>query len=110
MQNQSQEMIDKFMHKRKSKHKKRTEQENWNESTKNISRIVVSCLVVSEEIGRDRLTEIIELLRLEHLSYQEKTSITKFIIDSQDRFTSLKRNCQQQIYYNTKYPQQMIDL
>ena len=84
MQNQSQEMIDKFMHKRKSKHKKRTEQENRNEPTKNISRIVVSCLVVSEEIGKDRLTEITELLHLEHLSYQEKTSITKFIIDRTD--------------------------
>jgi len=36
--------------KRKSKYKERTEQENRNEPTKNISR---KCLVVSEEIERD---------------------------------------------------------
>ena len=68
-QNQSQEMIDKFMRKRKSKYKKKTEQERRNEPTKNIPR---ECLVVSEKIGKDRLTEITELLRLEHLSFQEK--------------------------------------
>jgi len=82
-QNQSQEMIDKFMRKCKSKHKEATEQEPRNKSTESISR---KCLVVSEEIRKDRLTEITGLLRLEHLSYQEKISITKLRTDSQNRF------------------------
>ena len=50
---------------------------------KNIPR---ECLVVSEKIGKNKLTEITELLRLEHLSFQEKTSVMKLITDSQDRF------------------------
>ena len=48
-QNQSQEMIDKFMRKRKSKHKERTEQECRDEPTKNIPR---ECLVVSKKSER----------------------------------------------------------
>jgi len=35
---------------------------------------------------KDRLTEITELLRLEHLDTQEKKSAINFISDSQDRF------------------------
>ena len=72
-------MIDKFMR----KCKERTEQECRNEPTKNIP---CECLVVSEKIGKNRLIEITELLRLEHLSFQEKTSVMKLITDSQDRF------------------------
>jgi len=55
----------------------------FKEPTKNIS---CECLVVSEEIGRDRLGNYrIVASCLEHLRYQEKTS-TKLMTDSQDRF------------------------
>jgi len=67
-------MMEKFMRKRKSNHKKPR-----NKNTKSISREVVS-----EEIAKDRLTEITELL--EHLSPQEETSVMKFVTDSQARF------------------------
>ena len=62
--------------KRKSKYKERTEQENRNEPTKNISR---KCLVVSEEIERDRLTEIVAFRAFEpgKAFYQEKNKYNK---------------------------------
>jgi len=50
---------------------------------KNISR---EWLIVSEETAKNRFIEIIELLRLEHLSSQEETSIMKLVTDSQNRF------------------------
>ena len=64
-------MMKKFMRKCKLNHKEGINQEPWNENMKNISR---ECLVVSEETTKDRLTEITELLRLEHLSSQEETN------------------------------------
>jgi len=44
------------------------------------------CLVVSEEPKKSKLTEIIGLLRLEHLNIQEKESVIALISNSQDRF------------------------
>jgi len=44
------------------------------------------CLLLSEELKKDRLTKITELLRLELLDTQEKRSVITFISDSQDRF------------------------
>jgi len=83
IQIKSQEMLEKFMRKRKSKHKERTRQNLRNGVTNDISS---KCLVVSEEIKTNRLTEIIDLLRLEHLNSAEKKSIIKLITNSQDRF------------------------
>jgi len=56
---QSQEMIEKFMRKRKSKYKE-TEQEMQNTVFSH------KCLVVSEKPKKNKLMEIIGLLRLEH--------------------------------------------
>jgi len=73
---QSQEMIERFMRKRKSKRKKE-------DNMKDISH---ECFILSEEPKKDKLTEITELLRLEHLDIQEKESVINLISDSQDRF------------------------
>jgi len=54
---QSQEMIEKFMRKRKSKHK----EEKSNDNMKDISH---ECFILSEEPKKNRLTEITELLKL----------------------------------------------
>jgi len=56
--NKSQEIIDKFMRKRKSKHKENRQPDIANSK----------CLVVTEGKMKDRLIEIIESLRLEHLN------------------------------------------
>jgi len=76
---QSQEMIEKFMRKRKSKRK----EEKLNNNVKSISH---ECFILSEEPKKDRLSEITELLRLEHLDTQEKRSVINLISESQDRF------------------------
>jgi len=76
---QSQEVIEKFMRKRKSKRKEK-------ESNNNMKDISHECFILSEESKKDRLTEITELLRLEHLNTQEKKNVINFISDSQDRF------------------------
>jgi len=60
-----------------------TRQELQNEVTNDVSN---ECLLVSEEIKKNRLTEIIDLLRLEHLNSAEKISVIKLITNSQDRF------------------------
>jgi len=65
---QSQEMIEKFMR----KHKSRRKREKSNDNTKDI---LHDCLLLFEEPKRDKLTEITELLRLEHLNTQEKKSV-----------------------------------
>ena len=44
------------------------------------------CLKISENSEQNRLAEITELLRLEHLNTQERDSVMKLIFDSQDRF------------------------
>jgi len=67
------------MRKRKSKRK----EENSNNNMKDISH---DCLLLSEEPRKNRLTEITELLRLEHLDTREKRSVINLISDSQDRF------------------------
>jgi len=84
-QAQSQEMIEKFMRKRKSKHK----EEKLNNNVKNTSH---ECFILSEEPKKDRLSEITELLRLEHLDTQEKRSVINLISESQIDFISLEKN------------------
>jgi len=79
MQVQSQEIIKKFLRKRKIKRK----EEESNDNMKDISH---KCFILSEEPKKDRLMEITELLRIEHLDTQEKKSVINFISDSQDRF------------------------
>jgi len=71
----SQEIIDKFMRKRKSIHK-----------TDIAASDSLNCLVLSEETKEDRLSKIIDLLRLEHLNKEEQENIIKLIANSQDRF------------------------
>jgi len=44
------------------------------------------CLVVSEELKKNTLTEIIELLRLEHMNTQERESVIVLVSNSQERF------------------------
>jgi len=44
------------------------------------------CLIVSEESKKNKLTEIIRLLCLEHLNTQERKSVIVLISNSQDRF------------------------
>jgi len=75
---QSQEIIEKFMRKRKSKRKE--------EESNDMKDISHECFILSEEPKKIRLTEITELLRLEHLDTQEKKSVINLIPDSQDRF------------------------
>jgi len=70
MQIRSQEMLEKFM--RKSKHKEKIKQESQNKITNNVSN---ECLVVSEKVKKNRLTEIIDSLRLEHLNTEEKKAL-----------------------------------
>jgi len=72
-QTQSQEMIEKFMWIRKSKHKE-TRQEMQQKAD-----ISYECLVVSEELKKNKLTEIIGLLCLEHLNIQERKSVITLI-------------------------------
>jgi len=76
---QSQEIIEKFMRKRKLKRKK----EELNDNMKDI---LHKCFILSEEPKKDRLTEITKLLKLEHLDTQEKKNVINLISDSQDRF------------------------
>ncbi|KYN29284.1 hypothetical protein ALC57_01287 [Trachymyrmex cornetzi] len=76
-QAQSQEIIEKFMRKRKSKRKEKTEEELSNDITR-------ECFALSEKPNKNRLTEIVELLRLEHLNTQEKGNIINLISNSQD--------------------------
>jgi len=40
----------------------------------------------SEKFKKNKLTEIIELLRLKHLNIQERASVINLISNSQDRF------------------------
>jgi len=65
------------------KHKSKCKKEESNDNMKDISH---ECLLLSEKPKKDKLTEIIELLRLEHLDTQEKESVINLISDSQDRF------------------------
>jgi len=76
---QSQEMIEKFVRKYKSKRKEE-------KSNNNMKDILHECLLLSEESERDRLTEITELLRLEYLDTQEKENVINLISHSQNRF------------------------
>ncbi|XP_067209984.1 repetitive organellar protein-like [Linepithema humile] len=95
----TQETIDKFMRKRKSKHKDKIIENFQNndkpESEKQGKKIKNNqpessksheCLVISEKPEENRLSEIIELLRLEHLNEKERKSVIKLITDSQDQF------------------------
>ncbi|KMQ85713.1 hypothetical protein RF55_15566, partial [Lasius niger] len=77
--NKSQEIIDKFLRKRKSKNKEKQRIDVANFDLHN-------CLVVSEETKENRFTKIMELLRLEHLNKKEQENIIKLITNSQDRF------------------------
>jgi len=70
-QAQSREMLDKFMRKRKSKHK---EEEERTPPNKIIGNTLHECFALTGEPKRSRFVEIIELLRLEHLDTQEKKS------------------------------------
>jgi len=63
------------MRKRKSKHKTDIAASNSH-----------NCLVLSEETKEDRLSKIIDLLRLEHLNKEEQENIIKLIANSQNRF------------------------
>ncbi|KAL6427138.1 hypothetical protein ACFW04_008640 [Cataglyphis niger] len=72
----SEEIIDKFIRKNGTKYKGK--QQNNIESH--------NCLAISEKTGENRLTKIIELLRLEHLCAEEQKSILNLITNSQDRF------------------------
>jgi len=76
-------MLDKFMRKRKSKHK---EEEERIPPDKIIDNTLHECFTLIGEPKRSRLAEIIELLRLEHLDNQEKKSMIDLINKSQDRF------------------------
>jgi len=83
IQTKSQKILEKFMRKHKSNHEEKTRQELQNEITNDVPN---ECLIVSEEIKKNKLTEIIDLLRLKHLKSAEKKSIIKLITNSQDRF------------------------
>ena len=73
--NRSREIINKSTTKDKTK--------NTNNSENLKSR---NCLIISKEIKENRLAQIIELLRLEHLNEQEKENVIKLIKNSQDQF------------------------
>ncbi|KYN43243.1 hypothetical protein ALC56_02305 [Trachymyrmex septentrionalis] len=73
---QSQEIIEKFIRKRKSKREKRADKDN----------VPLECFTLSEEPNKNRLTGIVKLLRLEHLNAQEEQSVINLIYSSQDRF------------------------
>jgi len=73
---QSQEVIEKFMRKRKSKRETKTEKDN----------VPLECFILSEEPNMNRLTGIVKLLRLEHLNAQEEQNVINLIYNSQDRF------------------------
>jgi len=48
--------------------------------------ILHECFILSEELKKDRLMKITELLRLNHLDTREKKNVINLISDSQDRF------------------------
>ncbi|KYN23115.1 hypothetical protein ALC57_04900 [Trachymyrmex cornetzi] len=64
------------MCKRKSKQKEEAEKDN----------VSLECFTLTEEPNENRHTEIVELLRLEHLNEREEKNIVNLISNSQDRF------------------------
>jgi len=87
------------MRKRKSKRKKKESND-----MKDISH---ECFILSEEPKKNRLTEITELLRLEHLNTQDRKSVINLISNSQDRF-HISGEKLPAICCNIRYRQQMI--
>jgi len=75
IQIQSQEIIEKFMRKCKSKQKEKAEND----------KISLERFTLSEKPNKNKLIEIVELLPLEYLNAQEK-SVINLISNSSDRF------------------------
>jgi len=65
-------------------------------------------LVVSEEPKKNKLTEIIGLLRLEHLNTQKRKSVIVLISNSQDRFHIPREKLTSTHVCNIRYQQQII--
>ena len=73
---QFQEIIEKFIHKRKSKQKETADKDN----------IPLKCFTLSEEPNKNRFTEIVKLLCLKYLNAQEEKRVINLIFNSQARF------------------------
>jgi len=103
---QSQEMIEKFMRKRKSKQTGKSKETG--QEMQDIAVFSHECLVVSEEPKKNKFTEIVGLLCLKHLNTQERESVIALIFNSQDRFHIPREKLTSIMYCNIRYQQQMI--